>query len=190
MLQFSAGSGADSSWEKILSEDTEMDWDAIWVGHQRTLSALAWEALKTWCWEWGRQVLEQDCLNRGSPHLHWQYGHLCSRTQNTSTTSLSLASTTTMPVLYHNLELGWYSGGREMTLSCRLHTGALWVQRHHSLWRGASAPKTREQTPPLTRQREAQSRDDVLSHTNYSSCCWCCCKVTSLVSDSVRPHRQ
>ena len=102
-----------------------MDWDEIWVGHQRPLSALAWEALKTWCWKWGRQVLEEDHLHRGSPHLHWQYGQLCSRTQNTSTTSLSLVSTTTMPVLQNNLELGWYSGRREMTLSCRLHTAAL-----------------------------------------------------------------
>lgn len=168
MLQFSAGSGADSFWEKILSEDTEMDWDEIWVGHQRPLSALAWEALKTWCWKWGRQVLEEDYLHRGSPHLNWQYGHLCSRTQNTSTISLSLVSTTTMPVLQNNLELGRYSGRREMTLSCKSHTAALWVQRPHLLWDGDSAPKTMEQTPPLTRQREPESRDEVLSHTNYS----------------------
>lgn len=104
---------------------TQMDWNAVWVRHQRPLSALGWEARKTRCWTRGRQVPGEDRLHRGSPHLHWQYGHLCSRSQNTSTASLSLASTTTRPVPHHNLELGWCSGGREMTLSCRLHTGAL-----------------------------------------------------------------
>ena len=97
---------------------TQMDWHAVWVGHQRPLPALAWEARKTRCWTWGRQVLGGDRLHRGSPHLHWQCGHLCSRGQNASTASPSLVSTITGPVPHHSLELGRCSG-REMTLSCR-----------------------------------------------------------------------
>ena len=87
------------------------------------------------------------------------------------------------------LPLPDFSGVREKLFSCLSHCHLGFVWPHHRAWR-ILVPRPGIKPTPTAVEAQSLNHWTAREFLSWGVSCCCCCCVTSVVSDSVRPHRR